>query len=122
MAERMTVAELAELLEVDRATADRIRRTYREDLDAPIEWLTPEEAAATLEISTRQLRNLEARGIPCRGAHGAKRYAYPLCFEWYQVWRRQAESRRGYAGQRRLGALEAIQTWSAQRVASRAGS
>jgi hypothetical protein len=120
MAERMTVRELGELLGADRAVAEGIRREYRTLLDAPLEWLTPEEAARTLEISTRQLRNLEERGLPFRGEQSQKRYAYPLCHDWYQVWRQRAATRRGYAGEQRLDALAAFRLRREETALSRA--
>ena len=62
-----------------------------ETIEIPVEMLTPAQAAAELGVGERQLRNLETKGLPCRGDGRAKRYAWPLVWEWYAVYRDRYE-------------------------------
>lgn len=55
---------------------------------APEEWITQAELAAELQISARQVQNLEPRGLPSRGERGSKRYPKWDCLAWYFAWRR----------------------------------
>ncbi|CAN5634257.1 hypothetical protein BH23GEM7_BH23GEM7_27180 [soil metagenome] len=58
---------------------------------------TPEELAAECGVTTRQLRNLEERGLPYVGGRKSKRYPWPLAEEWYRVFRRRTAQSPGLA-------------------------
>jgi hypothetical protein len=59
--------------------------------------MTPAELAEECGITTRQLRNLEPRGLPSVGDRKAKRYPWPLAEEWYRVFTRRSRDDRGVA-------------------------
>ena len=56
-------------------------------------WLTAGEAAAALDISKRQLANLEERGLETRGYRQGKRY-HPRLREWHAEFKRLAAAAR----------------------------
>ncbi len=62
-------------------------------VDYPVfAWLTQREAAKLLSFSTRQVQNLEVRGLPSRGARKSKRYALPHLLIWFRAYKRRGGS------------------------------
>lgn len=51
------------------------------------EWIGARVAAAELRLSTRQLLNLEEKGLPVRGERKTKRYPWPDVWAWYWYFR-----------------------------------
>lgn len=87
----VSVPDLRALLGLGWTLYDPITKTNNE-------LLTPLELAAECGISTRQLRNLEERGLPSVGEGRSKRYPWPLAEAWYRVWRHRVGPHRGLAG------------------------
>lgn len=57
-------------------------------------WLAPSLAADLLELSDRQLRRLEKKGLPARGHAGTKEYPTPHVLHWIAIYRAQVEAGR----------------------------
>jgi hypothetical protein len=50
-------------------------------------WLTQAEVAEVLQLTTREVRALESRGLPSEGAGKALRYPLPHVSFWYTAFK-----------------------------------
>jgi hypothetical protein len=53
-------------------------------------WVSQHEAAKLLGLTTRQVQNLETKGLPCVGHRGTKRYALPHLHIWSMEYHARA--------------------------------
>ena len=51
-------------------------------------WVSQGELAEVFGIGVRQIRELEGRGLPSKGALKKKEYPFPHCICWYSEYRR----------------------------------
>jgi phage terminase Nu1 subunit (DNA packaging protein) len=58
------------------------------------DYITQQELAATLGLSTRQIRNLEAQGLPHEARNNGKFYPKPGAVQWYVAFKMEEATKK----------------------------
>lgn len=104
----VSVAELAEALDVSESEARRVIRAYAADTQ-PVETMLPHEFASDMGLHVRTLHDYGQRGLPSLGFRADKRLISPVCFDWLEQYQSLPfESGRSGWKRRRLSGLAVV--------------